>query len=574
VDIGGAWGQGRLFQLLDGTRDVRISHNTAFHTGSIVFGGDSRPHEGFVFTDNIVQHNEYGITGSGTGPGNESLRKYFPEATVRRNLIVGGSASRYPDDNHFPSSMKETGLMARPDGSFDLELARPYAGAGSDGLDPGADVPAILAAMKRVESVRARAAATERPDRLEPAVAGLGWTPPAALVGPPDAALVFWISFALLVYVYAGYPLVAWVRAHVFPRRRIRAPIEPSVSLVVVAYNEADRIVARIENLLALDYPADKLEILIGSDGSIDATAARAWLFEEAGVKVHAFRERRGKPAVINELVAEAAGEIVVLGDARQAFDPSALRALVSHFADPDVGAVSGELVLEGERDGSTASRGAGFYWRYEKFIRASESRASSTVGATGAIYAFRRELFEPVPADTILDDVLIPMRIARSGRAVLFEPAARAYDTVSATAQQEYVRKVRTIAGTFQLFAREPWLLSPARNPLWFETISHKGLRLALPALHASLLTANFALTEGWIFQLAMGAQLCFYGAALGGHALRHARRRPLLLAVPYAMCLLIWAIVAGFGRFLAHRQRVTWERIEPRGIGLKARG
>ena len=171
------------------------------------------------------------------------------------------------------------------------------------------------------------------------------------------------------------------------------------------------------------------------------------------------------------------------------------LRALVENFADPAVGAVSGELVLTTSDRTAAAGRGSAFYWRYEKFIRSTEGRADSTIGATGAIYAIRRELFEPIPDDTILDDVLIPLRIVRKGYRVLFEPRARAYDSASATAQHEFVRKARTIAGTFQLFSRELWLFNPRRNRLWFETMSHKALRLALPVLHATLLVASAAL-------------------------------------------------------------------------------
>ena len=376
---------------------------------------------------------------------------------------------------------------------------------------------------------------------------------------------VFWAAIVLLLYVYAGYPLVAWLRSTLLPRHRVRAAAEPTVAIIVAAHNESDRIEARIENLLALDYPADRREIIIGSDGSTDDTAARAGRYQDASVRVEAFREWRGKPAVLNALVLGSTAEIVLFADARQRFDTNVLRMLVSHFADPTVGAVSGELMLTADGSGTSIGRGTSFYWRYEKFIRLHEGRAASTVGATGAIYAIRRALFQPIPHDTILDDVLIPLRIVRQGYSVQFEPAAKAFDAVSTSAHQECVRKLRTIAGTFQLFARERWLLSPFRNPLWFETISHKGLRLALPALHAMVFVANLALLDGPLYLAAFGAQVGFYAAALAGHLFRHARRRPIALTVPYAMCLMIWATLAGFARFIAHRQLVTWEQSTP---------
>jgi glycosyltransferase involved in cell wall biosynthesis len=364
---------------------------------------------------------------------------------------------------------------------------------------------------------------------------------------------LFWTSFLLLVYIYLGYPLVAWLRGHFCPKRATRAPIEPLVSVIVVAHNEAERIAARIENLLGSDYPGNKLEIIVGSDGSTDATVEIAAGYETRGVQVRSFRNRRGKAAVLDELVPSAKGEIVVLADARQSFELDAIRALVADFADPRVGAVSGELMA------------SGFYWQYEKFIRANESWSGSTVGATGAIYAIRRELFEPIPADTILDDVLIPVRIARRGYRVLFEAHARAYD-VSVAIRAEFARKARTIAGTFQLFARESWLLNPFRSRLWFEALSHKALRLAVPLLHAQLLGANLALVEARIYgesyRVMLAGQLIFYAAALAGQALSRARRRPIFLTVPYTMCLLLWATIVGFVRFATRRQQVTWER------------
>jgi cellulose synthase/poly-beta-1,6-N-acetylglucosamine synthase-like glycosyltransferase len=349
------------------------------------------------------------------------------------------------------------------------------------------------------------------------------------------------------------------------PRPHHQAPDEPPVTIVVVAYNEAARIDARIENLLALDYPRSKLQIVVASDGSTDATFARARRGAAAGVDVREFSWRRGKAAVLNDVVPSASGDIVVFADARQIFDAGAVRALVANFADPSVGAVSGELMLSSTAGGAAVGEGACFYWRYEKFIRRHESRAGSIVGVTGAIYAIRRTLFEPLPDDTILDDVWIPLRIARRGHRVLFEPAARAYDCASATAAQEFTRKVRTIAGTFQLFARERWLFNPWRNRLWIETLSHKGLRLLAPLLELALLVAGTVLFEAWLYRGICMLQIACYGAAFAGHAQRDVRRRLKVLSVPYTVCLLNWATVVGFARFVTGRQRAVWDRVAP---------
>jgi poly-beta-1,6-N-acetyl-D-glucosamine synthase len=377
------------------------------------------------------------------------------------------------------------------------------------------------------------------------------------------AAFIFWVAFLLLAYVHVGYPAAAWMRALLRPLRHTRAPFEPVISVVVVAHNEAQRIASRLDNLLALDYPRDRMEIILASDGSSDDTVDIARGYEERGAIVHVFPKRRGKAAVLNDVIPGATGDIVLLADARQQFERGAVRALVANFADRSVGAVSGELIMRPNSVRAAVGNGTSFYWRYEKFIRRHESRAGSTVGATGAIYAIRRVLYEPIPEDTILDDVLIPLRIVRAGYRVLFEPEARAYDGVSATAGQEFVRKVRTIAGMFQLLTREIWVFDPFRNAVWFETISHKALRLAMPALQTLVLTANIRLAVIPVYRVVLAAQMLFYAAALMGYLMRGARRPIAIVTLPYTICLLSWATMVGFAHFLMGRQKATWERV-----------
>ena len=552
LDVGGPWGQGRLFQMLDGVSGVTIDHNTAFQTGGILFGGDHAAHPGFVFQNNVVMVNEVGVIGSSAGEGNDSLKRYFPDAVFRRNVIVGGVAGRYPRDNFFPSSLQDAGLTVPRDQDFRLTLARPYAQAATDGRDPGADVDAVAKALDGLDAAGLRARGRARAD-----VMGI------VLPWAPSAAAFFWVSLALLAYVYVGYPLIAALRARLWPKPRLRAPIEPPISIVVMAHNEEERIGPRIENLLALDYPRDKVEIVIGSDGSTDATVSRALQYADRGVTVCPFTQHRGKPATINAVVPMVRGDIVVFADARQRFEPQTVRELVANFADPAVGGASGELVLAAHDGTAAAGHGTAFYWRYEKFIRSTEGRADSTIGATGAIYAIRRDLFEPMPDDTLLDDVLIPLRIVRRGYRVVFEPNARALDRASSTARQEFVRKTRTIAGMFQLIAREAWLLNPLRNRLWFETISHKVLRLALPMLHAAWLGSNIVLADWGFYGLMLTLQVMFYGAAAVGLSQRDGRRRSIAFTAPAAMCLLLWATVVGFFRFVTNSQQVTWERV-----------
>jgi len=435
-------------------------------------------------------------------------------------------------------------------GDYRLREDSPYKRGATDGRDVGVDVDAI----PRWADDAAASAPGGFP---RPTTAGLPG------VGSRNALRwLFWVSGLLMVYTHVGYPLLIRVWARLLPRPPRRGAIEPDVSLLIVAHDEAANIAARIDNVLSLDYPADRLEIVLASDGSADDTVERARAYERSGVRVVAFANRRGKASVLNDTVPRCRGEIVVLGDARQSFEPGALRALVAAFADPRVGAVSGELVLS-DNAGTGAERGVGAYWRFEKSIRSSESLVDSTLGATGAIYALRRRLFEPIPADTLLDDVLVPVRILKRGYRVVFEPAARAHDRV-AQPSQEYARKVRTIAGNFQLFAREAWLLDPRRNRLWLQTLSHKALRLLTPLLLVAALGPSLALARDPVYFAILAAQASFYMAALLGCCLEGARRSSRLVSVPFVLCLLAWATVVAFVRFARGHQPVTWAKTQ----------
>jgi cellulose synthase/poly-beta-1,6-N-acetylglucosamine synthase-like glycosyltransferase len=393
------------------------------------------------------------------------------------------------------------------------------------------------------------------------------------------AQLVFWSSAVLLAYTFVGYPLLAWIRSKLnshplnqalLNKSRLNksplknAPFEPTLSILVIAHNEARRMRERIENLLALDYPRDLLEIVIASDASTDGTAEVAMDYTLSGIRVIQFQQHRGKPAVLNEVIPQLRGDIVVMMDARQRIEPQALRALVANFTDPRTGAVSGELLLDEDAGNPQTGAGVGFYWRYEKFIRLHESRADSTVGVTGALYALRRKLFRPIPEDTLLDDVLIPMQIVRQGYRVLFEPEARAHDCVAPTAEAELTRKVRTIAGNFQLLFHETWLLNPRLNRLWFQTLSHKFFRLLGPVLLAALLLSNLLLLDLAAYRVLLLLQLLFYTAAMAGHLSRKAPGRPALMNIAYSFCLLNWATVLGFYRFMLGHQQVTWQKAQ----------
>ncbi len=330
--------------------------------------------------------------------------------------------------------------------------------------------------------------------------------------------ILFWLSLVYILYAYAGYPLALWIWARVRPRPVAKAApaAEPLVTAVVAARNEERNIGKRIENLLSQTYPPRKLEIVVVSDGSTDGTervveeyAARETAHIERGgerfprLRLARIPESRGKPNALNTGVGLAHGEIVVFADARQAFDPGAVRELVGNFADPAVGSVSGELAFY-DRPGAGVKTEIGLYWKIEKWIRKTEGLVHSIAGATGAIYAIRRELFERIPDETILDDVYVPMKIVCRGYRNVFDERAIARDEFSMNLPVERRRKVRTLLGNYQLLRLMPELSSPAGNPIFFQFFSHKIARLFVPFFFIALFVSSI-FVPGPVYRLAL---------------------------------------------------------------------
>jgi biofilm PGA synthesis N-glycosyltransferase PgaC len=374
--------------------------------------------------------------------------------------------------------------------------------------------------------------------------------------------VVFWFSAVMIVYVYVGYPIIlrVWTRLRAKPLRDdassrkqtvsadANRDATPSVSIVIAARNEGARLTARIDNLRSIDYPPARRQIIVVSDGSTDDT--ERILEKRYGRFVDVVTvPQGGKALALNAGVARARSDIVVFADARQVFAQDALRELVAPFADPEVGAVTGELLLDCEsalfsnrrassdrRRGhvsqlraaaierrinperrlsvvSTIADGVGMYWRYEKELRRLESAVGSTLGVTGAIYAMRRALWQPLPADTILDDVLAPMRVVMAGYRVVFNDRARAFDRAPVDAEAESRRKIRTLAGNYQILWLEPRLIFPWRNPVWAQYVSHKLGRLAVPYALMAMFSSSLALAQTHVFYLGLlMAQVGFY--------------------------------------------------------------
>lgn len=328
--------------------------------------------------------------------------------------------------------------------------------------------------------------------------------------------LSFWCSVALILYTYIGYPLLLAGLRRLAPIPVRKGPLTPKVSVVMAARNEESNIVRRLQNLAAQTYPPELLEVIVVSDGSADKTVELVRSFTGIRVKCVVLDESVGKAEALNAGVTEATGEIIVFCDARQTFDVVAVAELVRNFFDVKVGGVSGELFFHTTGEGIQAQVGG--YWRYEKWIRRAESACGSAIGGTGAIFAMRKSLYRDLPPGTLLDDVMTPMNVVLQGYRTIVDGSARAYDIASAQVSQEWVRKVRTLAGNWQLISLAPSLLSPFNNPCCWRFVSHKVLRLLVPAALV-VLAVSGALLEGPFYRVFTAIEGVFYAlAALGG--------------------------------------------------------
>lgn len=330
-------------------------------------------------------------------------------------------------------------------------------------------------------------------------------------------SVVFWLGAGLLLFAFAGYPAWVLAQARLRPRPVALADVTPAVTAILAVHDAGDAVRDKLLNLLALDYPECLFDIVVACDGCTDGTADACRSIGSDRITVLEFDTRRGKSACLNDAVARARGEVLLMVDVRQVLDPATLRLLVRNLGDPGVGAVSGRLAFRDVDGGFAASVDA--YWRYESLVRAAEGRSGSVVGVTGALYAVRRRLFPRLPDGTVLDDVLVPMAVAKSGHRVVIEPAAIAWDRPSQDARAERARKVRTLAGNYQLVRIAPWLLLPGTNPLWFRFVSHKLLRLAAPWLTLAVGVSALALApRDGFYAACLAALLGCLGAVLAG--------------------------------------------------------
>ncbi len=375
--------------------------------------------------------------------------------------------------------------------------------------------------------------------------------------------LALWGSIAVVFYAYAGYGLAIWLVSRVMNQPVRRSGDLPSVTLLIAAFNEEDVIAAKLENSFALDYPRELLEIVVVADGSSDGTCDEVRRFADRGVRLAHQPERRGKNHAMSRAVPTARGEILVFSDANAFFEPKALRMLVRNFGDPDVALVAGEKRVA--RGDGTIGAAEGMYWRYESWLKRLDSRVSSVMGAAGEIFAIRKGLYEPPPADAIIEDFMLSMGLVRQGWRVVYEPAASAVEEASPNASEEFKRKVRIVAGGWQAVVRLWPLMTPSHGIVAFQYVSHRVLRwVAVPFLLPAIAVLNLALVAQPLYQALLSLQAAFYGLAVLGWALekRGTTWKPAYL--PFFFVFLNWAAACGAWRYWTRTQAVTWEKVQ----------
>lgn len=380
--------------------------------------------------------------------------------------------------------------------------------------------------------------------------------------------LIFWMSVSVVLYTFLVYPLVLVVLASLFQlssdlrfalgrgNRRGVPVSDPLVSMIIPAHNEAGIIAGKMRNCAELDYPKSRLEILVGCDGCTDDTVERIRESCHSNVRIFDSAERSGKPAMLNRLVPEARGEILLFSDANTLYNPESVRSLVRRFAAPGVGAVCGELKLLAP-DGKTATEG--LYWRYECFLKILESRLNMLVGANGAIFAIRRDLYRPLPAGTINDDFLIAMDIRRQGFSVVYDPEANAFEETS-TVQQEFRRRIRIGSGDLRAL-RQTWtMLSPLAGSVALSYWSHKICRWLVPlALITSFVSAVWLSRDVFYLGCALLGLLLVASAGFG-YFLQVNERRPGVFGVPCHFLAMNLALLIGFAQDLFGSRTGVW--------------
>lgn len=374
---------------------------------------------------------------------------------------------------------------------------------------------------------------------------------------------LFWICIGLLAYVYAGYPILVFLVSTLTPKVVRRSGFEPNVTVLITAFNEEAAIREKLENTLKIDYPADKMEVLVASDGSTDRTDEIVREFAGRGVKLFRQEGRVGKTETQNKAIEHASGEIVLFSDATTHYHPDVFAKLLPNFADPSVGCVAGRLVYIDDET-TVVGKGAQGYWGYETFLKSAESRACSLIGASGCLYAIRRSAYRPMYPEAC-SDFLICTDIYRRGLRSVFEPSAVCFEKTNRRARDEWQMRVRVISQTFTDLWRNRDMLNPLRSGFFgIQLISHKVLRYAVPLVLIALFALSAVLaTHSQLYTVALAIQCLFYLLALAGWVMDLSGRKITLLAMPLYFVLANLASVVAFYKFLRGETYTRWQPI-----------
>jgi len=383
------------------------------------------------------------------------------------------------------------------------------------------------------------------------------------------AQIIFFLSLAMLFYTYGGYPLFVYLYSRLFPKRIAKKNIEPRVTVLITAYNEEQAIRAKLENTLLIEYPKEKLEILVASDGSDDQTEELVREFSGEGVKLFRQPGRKGKTYTQNKAVEKATGEIILFSDATTMYKENILYEVLPNFADESIGCVAGKLIYVDNSD-SDVGKGAISYWNYETFLKRSESRACSLIGASGCLYAVRKSAYQPMYQEAC-SDFLICTMVYRQGLRTIYEPKAICTEETNQKTDKEMKMRVRVITQTFTDLWRNREMMNPFRSGFYaIELISHKLLRYSVPFFLSLLFMSNLLLS---VFQIVFVAilvlQIMFYASAFLGLLLEKTGNRLGLLAIPFYFVLGNFASLVGFYKFLSGERYITWEPIREKSEG-----
>ena len=373
--------------------------------------------------------------------------------------------------------------------------------------------------------------------------------------------IIFWTILIIIFYTYVGYPLLVFLLSLIINKKVDKKDIEPSVTLLITAYNEEKSIRKKIENTLTLDYPADKLEIMVASDGSTDRTDEIVEEFRDKGVVLHRVEGRVGKTETQNQAVKVAKGEIIIFSDATTDYDKLAIRKTVRNYNDPKVGAVSGRYEYVDPK-GTPIGLSTILFWGYENFVKSRQTKLKTITGCCGCIYSVRKELYEPLRS-YVISDLVEPLKILEKGYRIVFESEAVAYEVTTESVSEEFNMRVRVITRGMNGLLAMKSLFNPFKHGLFifFQLFSHKLLRWSVPLLLITLFVTNIFLLNHWFYKLTLALQSVLYVTALFSYVMDIFKIKSKVFSLPLYFCVVNFASLISMVKVISGQKETTWE-------------